>query len=135
MKTRSVCRATTLFCLVAMSSLFVIQPVAAQAPRPSPIRIPTRRPTTSPYLNLLNNNNNNRIGIGNNIGFNYYQRVRPEQEFRRANQQLSRSIGNLREEVRYQSLAPQSGRSQLGPTGHSSRFLNLGTYFPLSRRR
>ena len=81
------------------------------------------RPTTSPYLNLL------RRAGGGGIGFNYFQRVRPEQEFRRNNARLGRSLNTLTQQVNRQGqeLKPGAG---LGQTGHGAVFMNLGNYFP-----
>lgn len=78
-------------------------------------------PTTSPWLNLLN-----RPG-GGGILFNYYQRVRPEMEFRGNNANLARSVNDLSQQInQQQALKPGAG---LGQTGHAATFMNLGGYF------
>jgi len=55
----------------------------SRAPRAS---MRPNRPTVSPYLNLLS---------GRGIGFEYYGRVRPQQEFRRTAAALGKSIQDL----------------------------------------
>lgn len=82
---------------------------------------PWERPTTSPYLNLLG------TGPGS-FEFQYFRRVRPELEFRRANTQLQRSVEDLQRQIDVQRQQLQVG-SGLGPTGHQTSFLNLGGYF------
>src|SRR5690349_18858816 len=70
------------------------------------------KPTTSPYLNLLNRNNNNS---GGGVGFNYFQRVKPEQEFRSNDNQLRQSINSVQQQVNVnrQMILKQSNASQL----------------------
>jgi hypothetical protein len=81
-----------------------------------------RRPTTSPYLNLLDNN-------GRGIGFNYYRRVKPEIEFREAYERQYQSIRKLDRRLEQQELRLQSLNSQLGTTGHTTSFMSYGSYF------
>lgn len=83
-----------------------------------------RRPTTSPYLNLL------RRPGGGGLGFNYYQRVRPEFEFRNDYQRLNRSLQQLQGQTRQQQQLLQG----LTTTGHQTSFLNYGSYYPLGSR-
>lgn len=87
------------------------------------------RPTTSPYLNLLGG------GRGGRTAFNYYQRIRPEQEFRRNDAIFSLSLGNVQQELRSFKRQLQSSRSGLSSTGHRTSFLNLGSYFGSNFRR
>lgn len=87
------------------------------------------RPTTSPYLNLLG------AGRTGGTAFNYYQRVRPEQEFRRNNANFRRSLGNVQQELRSFKRQLQSPRSGLSSTGHRTSFLNFGSYFGSNFRR
>ena len=70
------------------------------------------RPTISPYLNLL------RQG---SPALNYYGLVRPEQEFRAANDQLRNQFSEVREKV--DELKEKDAPSNLGITGHHVRFL------------
>lgn len=71
------------------------------------------RPTISPYLNLL------RQG---NPALNYYGLVRPEQEFRAANEQFRNQFGEVRQKV--DELEQKEAASNLGVTGHHVRFLS-----------
>lgn len=84
---------------------------------------PSQRPAISPYLNLLGTS----PGSGT-FAFQYFQRVRPELEFRRANSQFQRSLQGLEQRLEQPALqqAPQSG---LGPTGHPAAFFNYGGYY------
>ena len=85
------------------------RPNKAFANARSPI---TSRPTISPYLNLL------RQG---NPALNYYGLVRPEQEFRAANDQFRNQFSDVREKV--DELKEKDAASNLGITGHHVRFL------------
>ena len=71
------------------------------------------RPTFSPYLNLL------RQG---NPALNYYGLVKPEQEFRAANDQFRNQVGEVRQKVDELEQKKES-ESNLGVTGHQVRFL------------
>jgi hypothetical protein len=70
------------------------------------------RPTISPYLNLL------RQG---SPALNYYGLVRPEQEFRTANDQFRNQFNEVRQKV--DELEEKDPASNLGITGHHVRFL------------
>lgn len=83
-------------------------------------------PTVSPYLNLLR---------GGGIGSNYYQRVRPEMEFRNANQNLNQSLDSIRQRIQEQERRGEKLQSGLTQTGHAPRFMDLGGYFPGFGRR
>lgn len=83
------------------------------------------RPTTSPYLNLLFNN-------GQNLGLNYYRSVRPEQEWRRYTTGLNQRL-NLVESSLSRDLLPDGSSGDVKKSGHSTTFLNTGSYFPQSR--
>ena len=87
---------------------------------------PFRRPTTSPYLNLLQRN-------GAGIGFNYYRSVKPEFEFRRAYEQQYQTLRRIDRRLQQQEQRIQSLNSQFGPTGHTTSFLNYGGYYPRTR--
>lgn len=82
------------------------------------------RPTLSPYLNLLDRNNS--------TSFNYYNRVRPRQAFDDYASQQYRNLSALEKRVdrNRQSILQQSENSELNPSGHTTRFLDLGGYFP-----
>jgi len=79
------------------------------------------RPTTSPYLSLLDNNSS--------FVNNYFRRVRPELEFRAHGAQLQQNIQGLRTDLTKQGLLPD-GRQPLSSTGHSTTFLDTRGYFP-----
>jgi len=119
--------------LLTLSAVIVTAALTTETARAQARRFgrpPTRRPVTSPYLNLL------RGAGGGGIGFNYYRRIRPEQEFRRADSNFNRSLDSLQNRVQNQQQEeerrPLSGLNQ---TGHPVRFLDLGGYFPLNQRR
>lgn len=83
------------------------------------------RPVTSPYLNLLTNDGN-----GNNFAFNYYRRVKPEMDLRRADGQLNGTLQQLRPEVDPSLRTGSHFRRDLRATGHRAGFLTFGNYFP-----
>lgn len=89
------------------------------APPPAP-RAP--RPTLSPYLNLLNRNNS--------TAFNYYNFVRPRQAFDAYRAETNSDLRTLdRRLERANEALRQSENSQLAPSGHRTRFMDLGGYF------
>jgi len=89
------------------------------------------RPTTSPYLDLLDQG----AGRGG-IGFQYFRRVRPEVELRNQNSQLQGSLDSLQKQMNQQQLQlKQSSASQLSPSGHTATFLSYGNYFSFPGRR
>ena len=87
-------------------------------------RPPASRPTTSPYLFLLNRDNAG-------VGFNYYRNVRPEMEWRRENAAQFQSLNQMQNELNTQRDLLQSPTSQLSPTGHRTSFMNYGGYFSM----
>lgn len=97
---------------------------AGSAPR---IRVPDKGPTTSPYLFLLRPD-------GAGFAFNYFRRVRPEMEFRRADNRIRQSVEQLDRRITEQREAPPAA-SGLRPTGHGVSFQNLGSYFSSGRGR
>lgn len=73
----------------------------------------TSRPTISPYFNLLRR--------GSPV-VNYYGLVRPEQDFRAANDQFRQQFRDV--DRKLEPVEPQrEGASNLGITGHHVRFL------------
>lgn len=109
----------------AMAILIFAAPVSAQSGG-SRIRPPLRRPTTSPYLNLLRN-----PATGGGFGFNYYQRVRPEFDYLETSQRLSRSLTQVQ---RRQTALQRELTTGRGETGHATSFLNYGGYYQLPGR-
>ena len=81
-----------------------------------------RRPTISPYLDLLQ-------GPDSGIGFQYLRRVRPEQRFRQENADLSRSVYDLQR--RQERAFNQQQAPRIGTTGHPSAFFNYSHYYQM----
>lgn len=71
------------------------------------------RPTVSPYLNLLR---------GGSPVLNYYGLVRPEQEFRNTNDQFREQFRSV--DRKLETFEQREGASNLGITGHHTRFLS-----------
>ncbi len=95
----------------------------AQFSGPSTLFAPrARRPTLSPYLNLLNDNNTD--------AFNYYSRVRPQEALSDYRNLQAQSLKGLQKEIDKTNLhLLQNENSALSPSGHHARFLDLGGYF------
>lgn len=108
----------------AMAVVLLSLTLEAQSPRRfSRSRIgANRRPVISPYLNLLN-------ARGRNFDSQYFQRTRPELEFRRANSLFNSQIAGLQQQVTSQGQLLQRVQTTLGGTGHRTSFLNTGGYF------
>jgi hypothetical protein len=90
-----------------------------------------RRPTLSPYLNLLRNDGDDLGGLPN-----YHTFVRPMLQQQRTNRSTSRQIQGLSQEVQAvnRQLAYQSSESSvLRPTGHQTVFMNFSHYYPMGR--
>ena len=117
------CAAVLLLSGQGLPHAFGQRPAAGPSLR---VRLPGRRPVTSPYLNLL-------AGNGRSFAFNYFRRVQPEVEFRQADALTSRSLQNLRREVR-QVRRRDEQLLRLGPTGHGAAFMDLSSYFPVLNR-
>ncbi len=73
----------------------------------------TSRPTFSPYLNLLRQ--------GDPV-LNYYGLVRPEKEFRAANDDIRAEVGDV--ERKLESFEEREAGSNLGVTGHHVKFMS-----------
>lgn len=115
LKTSAWCRLTVLAGVLCCLSG---EPAAAQPPRYTP-----SRPTVSPYLNLLRNDNGTMP--------NYYSLVRPQldqQAFDRQATQNSRMNS-----IAIRKLESLSTNPTGAPTGSGSTFNNLSHYYP--RRR
>ena len=110
--------------LLLITGIISLGTLSAQAQTLSPPTAPRApRPTLSPYLNLLDRNNS--------TAFNYYNRVRPRQAFDDYRQSTSQNLRALDRRIdrTNEALREQSANSQLAPTGHTTRFLDLGGYF------
>lgn len=91
-------------------------------------RYSSRRPSVSPYLNLLNNN-------PTGTATPYQSLVRPQLEQQRVNQQQQQTIQGLQQHLRSQARANVGGAGIERGTGHQSVFMNYLHYYPgLSRR-
>ncbi len=123
-------RTAAIACMITLSlCLSVSEAQQGQQRSPTRFRSPQRRPTTSPYLNLLGG------GSGRGLGFDYFRSVRPEQEFRRNDARLGRAYRGLRQDLNQQRQLLQSSRTQLSATGHATFFQNFGGFFPRGTRR
>lgn len=89
---------------------------------------PPRRPSVSPYVNLLSPN----VGNAESAAISYYGIVRPVVESRAAQTAQRTENQRLQREV---DLARQSPTSLLGPTGHRSGFQTHGAYFDIKGAR
>ena len=99
--------------LMGLLAFFSANPAQAQYPN---YTNPSRKPTVSPYINLLRQ--------GSDPGINYYGIVRPEIAARRAIVQLEdqqTTLANQPQEVAVPSALPA--------TGHASGFLTQSKYF------
>ncbi len=72
------------------------------------------QPTVSPYINLLRR--------GNSTALNYYGLVRPEQEFRAANEQFSENFGQVDRDIRRVRSETEMG-SERTESGHRTSFM------------
>jgi hypothetical protein len=104
---------------VGLGSVLLATDAFAQAPRRP---MPSSRPTVSPYLNLLNNNNPNVT--------NYQSLVRPQVNQARVNSNQAAQISRL------QARPPKSGNAgneSLRSTGHQATWNNYSHYYPRKR--
>lgn len=88
-----------------------------------------RRPTISPYLSL--------DAVDTGVGLpNYYSRVLPLIEQEKSSRTQSTNLRHLKQQFRTASRpgTPQTRNGGVPTTGHSSQFLNHGSYFPTLRR-
>ena len=72
------------------------------------------QPAVSPYINLLRR--------GNSTALNYYGLVRPEQEFRAANEQFISNFGQIERDLRTTRSEIEMG-SERGDSGHRASFM------------
>lgn len=116
----------TALLIVTVLALLALAGVADAQPGPvgPPSLTPSARPTTSPYLSLAPD------ADLRNPAFQYFRRVRPENEFRRAYTRQGGEIGDLESQLARQRQMLQSPESALGPTGHRTSFMNYQGYFP-----
>jgi hypothetical protein len=105
--------------LVVLVGLATAATSMAQGPLPAQRNI--SRPTTSPYLNLVND--------GNRQGLNYFTQVRPQQQFRQFGAGLSQEVQGLEATIGGQAYFDEAGNYTLQSTGHPAGFMNYGGYF------
>ena len=88
-----------------------------------PVRRPraAERPRISPYIDLVQDNNNR------DIAFQYFRRVRPDVEFRQAENDLRQNLKSLSKSI--DDSKTQSESSMLGTTGHAASFMTHHRYF------
>jgi hypothetical protein len=107
---------------------------SAQAQPPAalgPTRLaPSSRPVTSPYLNLAIDD-----GTFDGPAYQYYRRVRPEIELRRANASLTSELRDVRRQMGEQPPMAQSPASGIGSTGHPVSYQSFGRFYPGFSRR
>jgi hypothetical protein len=109
--------------VLCWSGVATAQPPPQSQDRRPNLRGPNR-PVTSPYLNLLGNQNQG-------FTFQYFRRVEPEVEFRDADTQLGQAVGQLRNEMRLEKRALSS---TLRETGHRTTFLNYSGFYNIQSR-
>lgn len=113
----------------AAAALVLSMVATAGAQGPPGIEPPRiSRPTTSPYLNLLRNDQRQ------NFALDYYRLVRPEQEWRNYTSRLNQRLQSVESTLNQPQLLPDGSMTDMRTTGHSTTFLNTGGYFPQSRR-
>lgn len=85
---------------------------------------PTRRPTVSPYLNLIQDENalDQALPV-------YQTLVRPFVEQRRLNQYQANQVFQLQQQVANNATRTKYGE-QLRETGHATSYQNHSHYFP-----
>ena len=100
--------------------------------RAKPFSNVQRRPTLSPYLNLLRNDGDSLGGLPN-----YYTFVRPALEQQRTNRRQQRDIRKLGQEVQSvnrQLMFQGDPSNAVRPTGHTTVFMNHSHYYTFGRR-
>ncbi len=86
-------------------------------------------PTLSPYLNLFREENNDFLP-------NYYAYVRPQRRQQNIARRQLTEVSRLRQQVQTVSFGSAAGASASRPapsTGHGTRYLNTGGYYPAVR--
>ncbi len=89
----------------------------------------TRRPTVSPYLQLLE-------GGGGLFATPYQSRVRPDVQQLQFNRQQNQQISQLRQQVNSSLLQdPRNADGGLRATGHTTFYMNYSHFYPVAPRR
>ncbi len=86
----------------------------------------SKRPSVSPYMNLLNNN------IANNIATNYQSLVRPQLEQQNFNAKSSSAIRSLQRGAgsAQRNLSSSEGNQKMRRTGHHAERDSYSHYYP-----
>ena len=117
-----------LLILVALAAVLFVIPAGAHAqyqrPSVNPRLNTLRRPTVSPYLELL------RQGGAPIQGLPTYQtRVQPQLQQGRVNRQQQAQIQRLQAQVARQGTLERGGAFELRTTGHRSFFMNYSHFY------
>jgi hypothetical protein len=83
-----------------------------------------QRPTVSPYMNLLRNDDL----LGGSNAANYYTLVRPQVRQNTTNARQTEELNELQREVDTRTAAPPAQR-RIRRTGHVSRFMDYSGHF------
>ena len=115
---------TAVLALTVLLGPAVAESAAQTGRRPSinPRLNAIRRPTVSPYLELLNTNN--RFGLPS-----YQAYVRPQIEQQAVNRQQQAEIRRLERDIARQGAANRAGSNDVRGTGHRSYFGNYSHYY------
>ena len=117
-------KATQFAAVVLLVQLSLGAQVSAQLPRSPSSRFRVNsRPAVSPYYDLIQQNHSGM----DNFTFQYLRRVRPDVEFREAENRLQQNLNSLSNRLD-ESTSPTG----LGATGHAASFLTHGKYFNVS---
>ena len=93
--------------------------------RPRPFDTTSRRPSVSPYMQLINNNTG--------AATNYQSLVRPQIDQQNYNAQSASAIKNLQRQVSSQNRLSKSGaegNQKLRATGHAAMRENYSHFYP-----
>ncbi len=109
-----------------MLTVFVVGPVYGTAPVRPFENTGGRRPSVSPYMNLVNNP---QAGATN-----YQSLVRPQLDQSAVNRQQRAAINQLQRQAPGRPQSGAQGNQKLRGTGHHTEFNNTSRYFPQSRK-
>ena len=107
---------------LALIAIHLVMPAVVYAQIGSRPIQGSNRPSTSPYLGLLNAN-------GNSPAINYYTQVRPQRQLRAGAAELQREIDQLGARVDEGVTYDEMGIPSLPQSGHPTTFMNHRGYF------
>jgi len=89
-----------------------------------PFDAQARRPSVSPYMNLINNNTG--------VATNYQSLVRPQIDQQNYNSHSSSAIKNLQRQTNslQRAKSGSEGNQKLRPTGHAAMRQNYSHFYP-----